>query len=142
MMAGVVMVTITQLLIEDRTNVYTLPHDYTVEGTYGDDTVTGTGHTEYINETSKEYMYELTTNVAGINVPTFFITCDNELAPLEKLYSKGGTEIMDNKRCTWWTYKGGDGYTFRFAFDDEAIMHKYTLINEKEGIQLTGLLSK
>ncbi len=128
MMLGVGAMGLMSILLEEKDNEYTHPHDYYVSGAYGPKSVTGTGNSVYINESEREYLYQFTTTVNGCDVPKFNVICDSSRKPTD-LYERLGEVTVDDEQLSRYRYVF-EGATFTFDMDEKMAVHHYTIVSD------------
>ena len=128
MMAGVAVFGFMSIAFND--DKYTAPHDYeVVSGTCDGFQASGTGHSKYLNESQREYLYQFDTKVelqgGQTREFTFSVICDSDHVPVD-IYSRGASETVDGKDCVWWGYSVGSE-RYDFALDGDMVVHRYVV---------------
>ena len=128
MMAGAAVFGFMSIAFND--DKYTAPHDYeVVSGTCDGFQASGTGHSKYLNESQREYLYQFDTKVelqgGQTREFTFSVICDSDHVPVD-IYSRGASETVDGKDCVWWGYSVGSE-RYDFALDGDMVVHRYVV---------------
>jgi len=126
LMIGVGGLGLLSIVLDTGEKEYTLPHDYVVEsGTYLGTDASGTGTSQYFNESQREYLYHFVTTLSNGSV-TFDIICGSDKVPIGDLYTKGDSVTIDDVQCTWWSYDP-DNILCKFAIDEKMVVHQYVI---------------
>ena len=133
MMLGVGAMGMMAMLLEDKDNEYTHPHDYYVSGTCGPRSVTGSSNSVYINESEREYLYQFTTTVNGCDIPRFNVICDSSKRPTD-IYEDMGQVIVDDEQLSRYRYEF-EGVTFTFDIDEKMVVHHYTVVSDDYSLE-------
>lgn len=136
MMLGVGAMGLMQIVLDQQDNEYEHSHDYSVTGNYGSEMVSGSGRSIYINESNKEYMYEISTKVDGHDISSFTVICDSSKKPIG-LYEKLGEVIVDEVQCNEYKYVF-ESVSYIFDIDERMVVYKY--IVESDGYSLIAKL--
>lgn len=126
MMMGVGAMGLLSIVIDNGEKEFMQSHVYEVgSGTYMGSDAGGTGKSEYINESQRDYMYHFVTDL-GKGTEAFDVICGEDKVPVGAIYTKGATETVDGKECTWWSYRPGQTEV-RFAIDGSMVVHEYVV---------------
>ena len=142
LMMGTAAMGFMSLYIGNQQKDYETPHDYEVSGTYIGYDASGTGHSRYINESQREYLYHFTTSVSyGSSEETlqFDIICGEDKVPVS-IYEKGPAETVGGAECVWWSYQS-DSKLHEFAIDGSMTVRQYRISASDGSWALTGNLS-
>ncbi len=125
-MMGTVGLGLMSVMLDTGDKDYMQSHDYEVDsGTYLGVTASGTGSSQYYNETDRDYLYEFTTSLSNGTV-TFDVICDSDKIPITRIYTKGESVTLDETQCTWWSFDPRDGHC-EFAIDEKMVVHQYVM---------------
>ncbi|MBO4763685.1 MAG: hypothetical protein J5485_03605, partial [Candidatus Methanomethylophilaceae archaeon] len=107
----------------DADDKFTAPHDYEVSsGTFDGHQVSGAGHSKYLNESQREYLYQFDTDISYQGDQTrsfkFNVICGSDHVPIGSIFTEDGAETIDGAECTWWHYVV-EGERFDFALDGD-----------------------
>ena len=126
LMIGAAGIGIMSMMLDNQDKELTTPHDYDVDGgTYKDVLASGTGRSEYLNESQREYLYHFVTSLDG-GTEVFDVICGSDKVPVGSIYAKGDAETVGGAECTWWSYDPGH-ISCRFAIDGKMVVHKYVV---------------
>ena len=128
----------------DADDKFTAPHDYEVSsGTFEGHQVSGSGHSKYLNESQREYLYQFDTDISYQGDQTrsfkFNVICGSDHVPIGSIFSEDGAETIDGAECTWWHYVV-EGERFDFALDGDMVVHKYSVSDVSGGWSFTSVL--
>ncbi len=140
LMMGVAGLGIMSIVLDTGDKEYMQSHDYEVDsGTYIGVDAVGTGKSEYLNESQREYLYHFTTELNNGTV-IFDVICDSEKVPVTDIYTKGESATLDDVQCTWWSYNPS-GMDCKFAIDEKMVVHQYVLTADDGTWSFTGSLN-
>ena len=130
-------------LFKDPNDQYRVDHDYEVSGTYSAYSVTGNGHSQYINENSS-YVYRVTTTYSFFDgekqttaeTPVFTVICDSNKKVDESLYTYMGTKDADGSTYNLWKYTK-DSLSVIFTIDSNLCIHEYILTDDTLSLNAT-----
>ena len=126
LMIGVAGIGIMSMVLDNQDKEFTAPHDYDVEGgTYKGAPASGTGRSEYLNESQQDYLYHFVTSLNG-GTEAFDVICGSDKVPIGSIYTKGDVETIGGAECTWWSYEHGSTQS-RFAIDGKMVVHRYVM---------------
>ena len=128
----------------DADDKFTAPHDYEVSsGTFEGHQVSGSGHSKYLNESQREYLYQFDTDVSykGDQARSFRfnVICGSDHVPIGSIFTEDGAETIDGAECTWWHYVVEEE-RFDFALDGDMVVHKYSVSDVSGGWSFTSVL--
>ncbi len=119
-----------------------LPHDYSFSGTLYGEECTGSGHSEYMDESSNEYDYLVKFSLSSADKSyksDFMMFFDREDRMLEKYYTYQGKEILDGVETDVWSRdEGGTSYTFYIGL--KCKMYKVCI--ESDILDVIGILKE
>jgi len=131
LMIGAAGLGIMSVILDSGDKEYTHSHEYAVEsGTYLGADASGSGRSDYYNESQRDYLYRIETNLSNGSV-AFDIICGSDKVPISSIYDKGESVTLDDTQCTWWSYIQ-DKILYKFAIDEKMVVHQY-IVSAQDG---------
>ena len=141
---GVAAMAFVMIALDDPDSEYARPHDYIIEsGTYMGHDASGTGHSDYYNESPREFVYRFVTDVSyGGKTESlrFDVICGLDKAPVDSIYKKEEKKTVSGIECTWWSYSAKT-FDCRFAIDSGMVVRTYVLSDSEGTWSLTASLN-